>query len=163
MTALLQATTMAIARPWLKVFLWWGATGTGKTLGVYQNFPASDVYKVLNVTKGWFDGYANHKVALIDDFSGAADINELKKLLDTHPHHVEAKGTSMPWNPETIIITSNSEWTAWYPQATSNDLEAILRRLSTGGIFQFPHQKDLAYSTIKIRGTLATATETMSE
>lgn len=102
----------AITRPVPKVFVFYGPTGTGKTRRAFEFCPESTwVYP----GKGWFDGYAGHKVAIFDEFDGSdIDFALWKRLCDRYPMSVPVKGGYTPWYPEIIVFTSNVEPRAWW-------------------------------------------------
>lgn len=126
----------------LKVALLWGETRTGKTRAVYDLWNAEDVYRVFDTKSPWFDGYQDHRVALLDDFGdGMMNIHYLKNILDRYPMDVPIKGSRTAWNPELIIITSNGPPELWYPSARLEDLTALKRRFQS---FHFPSQKQEA-------------------
>lgn len=126
----LQGVTMKLTR---KCVLLLGDTGAGKTRYVYDRFPHSQVYSVLDISKGWFDGYEGHRVALFDECGeGMLDVNLLKKLCDIYPMQVQVKGGSVAWNPDFVFLTSNLPMANWWKQLTSvAHYEALQRRIKT--------------------------------
>jgi hypothetical protein len=125
-------------RDGLAVVLLWGKTRTGKTRAVYDSWNANDVYRVFDQEKSWFDGYQGEKIALFDDYGeGMMNIHRMKTVLDRYPLRLPIKGSSVSWNPELVIITSNGTPETWYPTARSEDLEALSARMT---IFKFPDQ-----------------------
>lgn len=122
-----QQLTEPMERPELKVYVFYGATGVGKTRMAYEC--DSRLYSVFCTKAPWFDGYANEKVALLDDFGpGEMSVNMLKRITDRYPIRVPVKGGSVAWNPTTIIITTNYLMVEWYPKAGRLDLDALARR-----------------------------------
>lgn len=113
-------------RPNLRVFLIVGNTGTGKT-GVPHVKYDGHIFKVPSSDLKWFDGYANERVALIDDYSGGAPRDFLLQLLDIYKMQVPIKGGFVPWNPDIIVITTNSHVCSW----GYDYYEAIERRIDT--------------------------------
>lgn len=144
----LQALRTALMRPKAmerKVILCWGKTGTGKTRLAYDLFPTEDIYSVFCIKSPWFDGYDGQKVAILDECGpGMMNHNFLKRLLDRHPMTVPVKGGSIPWNAETIILTSNLPIEMWFQIATE-DMLALKRRMS---IYEFPQEREdaIAYA-----------------
>lgn len=103
----------------------WGATGTGKTFGVYSAHP--DVFVPLNFK--WWDGYDGHKVVLLDDIRGDyCKFHEILMLTGERPFRVETKGGSRQAVYDTIYITSpfhpNDLWN------TIEDKSQLLDRIS---------------------------------
>lgn len=107
------------------VIVYWGSTGLGKTRAVQDN--ATDLWCYPG--SGWFDGYADHKQALFDDFSGSEfKISYLLKLLDRYPMQVPIKGDFVNWAPFEIYITSNLDPINWFPNAHEAHINALFRR-----------------------------------
>jgi len=107
-----------------KVILFYGRPGIGKTRWVYENYEAKDIWEqpVLS-TESWMDGYAGHKVALFDEFEGSVTLNVALKLFDPwYCRKVAVKGGFVWFNPDIIVITSNTHPSKWYDY-TSNRKE----------------------------------------
>jgi len=108
-------------------FVFWGATGTGKSrraweeagMGAYAKDPRS---------KFWC-GYQGESNVVLDEFRGGIDISHLLRWLDRYPVHVEVKGSSRPLVGEKIWITSNLEPKWWYPDCDDATKAALMRRL----------------------------------
>lgn len=132
----------------LKVGLFWGTTGTGKT------YTAMDIldnpYTVFDIKTPWFDGYAGQENVIMDECGlGMMNYNYLKRLLDGYRMDVPIKGGSVQWTPTTIVLTSNIPLEDWYINIPKEDLWALERRIRK---FQFPQDKELA--TAWLKGTL---------
>lgn len=103
-----------------KVYVWWGATGTGKTRGAFE-LARSDYDDDFWVWPGgnWFDGYRGQRVAIFDEFHGGEEqgiaFSMWKKLCDRYSLTVPVKGGFTNWNPEVIIFTSNVNPVNWWP------------------------------------------------
>lgn len=99
-------------------FRWYfGASGSGKTNSVYEEFREQGIYSKGNDNK-WFDSYdpTLHKVILIDDYRNHKELpyQRLLTLCDVYPSRVESKGTSREIDAKIIIITSNfPPWGIW--------------------------------------------------
>jgi len=131
-----------------KVGLFWGLTGTGKTLTAHQEL--DDLYTVVDIKTPWFDGYFGQENVLMDECgNGMMHYNRLKQILDGYRLDVPVKGGMVPWVPKTIILTSNCPLEDWFPQLPREDLWALQRRIR---IFRFPEEKQLA--TAWLRGSL---------
>lgn len=118
-------------RDWvMDVRVYWGATGSGKTRAVYDEFGVGNVY-VKPVGK-WWDGYEGEEVVLIDDFdpSNCFDIqfDMYLKLLDRYPMKVEVKGGFEQFLSKVIVFTSNYDPSEWFPFKMNRD--ALFRRIS---------------------------------
>ena len=84
-------------RDWKTEVFWvHGPTGTGKSRWVMRTVDRSDLF-VKDGTSKWFDGYANQKTVLFDDFRPSKELpfSLLLRLLDRYPVTVEGKGYSM--------------------------------------------------------------------
>jgi len=111
-----------------QVFVFWGATGTGKSrrawdeagIGAYPKDPRS---------KFW-DGYASHENVVIDEFRGGIDISHMLRWLDRYPTSVEVKGSSVVFKAQRIWITSNVSPDNWYPDLDEETKAALRRRFT---------------------------------
>jgi hypothetical protein len=126
-------------RPDLRVIVFWGATGTGKTrmarqlsLELHSNFWISQ-----NPALTWFDGYKGEESVIIDDFRGESPFTWLLRVLDIYELSVPVKGGFVDWTPGYIFITSNLRVTEWYPKLDT----APLRRRVFKEVFFDQHVK----------------------
>lgn len=137
----IDAHTKAIPRSarYVRVFVLWGDTGTGKTSYVYKKHGYEEVYS--KITSKYFDGYdpQRHKVLLLDEMVGAGEIGikDLLTYLDVHPLIVEVKGASTYAAWTHVYITSNKPPSQWFPHCSKRHLEALYRRFEGGGIIKF--------------------------
>ena len=121
-----------------RVFVFIGASGTGKTRAAFERFATP--YKTLAFGKSsnsWFDGYEPeyHETVLIDDFYGGLRWTELLQLCDRYEFPVQTKGGTVQFKPKTIIFTSNSDPRSWYKKM---DMAPFYRRLKEfGGLIRF--------------------------
>ncbi len=109
-----------------------GATGKGKTRAAWDEFDD------LCVHPGglWFDGYSPGKSILFDDLDDTCfSLSYLLLLLDRYPMLVPVKGGFVQFSPPTIIITSNTPCSEWYPDESADRRSALLRRLSVTRVF----------------------------
>lgn len=95
-----------------------GRPGTGKTalahcLAQHRNW---DMWIAThpNGTNLWFDGYAGHKIVLIDDFYGWIRYDMLLRMLDRYKLSVPIKCGFVEFAPLCVVITSNANWHQWY-------------------------------------------------
>lgn len=111
----------------VRVSVYWGKPGVGKTRRAYDE--CDDLY-VLSLGDGqtlWWDGYRGQKGILLDDFDGQAiQFRFLLRLLDGYPMSLPVKGsfTYKAWSH--VYITSNVEPQQWYP---SQDYAPLERRI----------------------------------
>lgn len=110
-----------------EVFVFYGDAGTGKTRAVYDK-EGLDIFSKPDGK--WFDGYEGQEVALLDDFTGDIPLGQFLKILDRYPIRVEVKGGTRKWNPKRVYVTSNLSPEEWYPNATTEQHQAIRRRLT---------------------------------
>jgi len=88
--------------------LWvWGPSGTGKSYCV-ENYLDENEYYTLNVKDGGFwNGYVNQKVVMIEEFRGGIEYDELLRLATTKNHTVKIKGKDpIRFTSEVLVITS---------------------------------------------------------
>lgn len=87
-----------------KVLWYWGATGTGKSRTAWETYP--DAYAKAASNK-WWDGYFGQKVTIMDDWRPTKEMpfNEMLALMDRYPKTVEAKGGTIHFISEILIIT----------------------------------------------------------
>lgn len=133
-----------------KIFWFWGPTGTGKTRTAYElaqhfGFGPDDIWESLESLK-WFDGYAEHKYAIVDDFRArqVKNFEKFLRLLDRYPYKVPVKGDFVNWNPSVIVITcpyEPSKAFATRAEFLPEDMEQLYRRITVKGkIIQFDHE-----------------------
>lgn len=109
-------------------FVYWGATGTGKSRRAWER-AGINAYPKDPRTK-WWDGYRSHEVVVMDEFRGCIDIAHLLRWLDRYPVLVEVKGSSVVLNAKVFYITSNLHPCDWYPGLDPETLSALLRRIN---------------------------------
>ncbi len=139
----------------LEVTLLIGATGTGKTRYVYDTYGGKEgdlFITPLNNGTMWWDTYDNHKVVLMDDFSGAAchmTLTTLLRLLDRYPVLAPIKGSYTWWLPEKIFVTSNIMPKHWFKWANRMEqYKALARRFTR--VIEYRDQEDLSQNDTAI-------------
>lgn len=117
----------------VEVQVLWGETGTGKTFTAINDNP--DYFKLDKANNIWFDGYDGESVLIIDDFYGWLPFGMFLNILDKYPLRLEIKGgfTWAKWTK--VVITSNKQWEEWYNNISTNQQEALRRRITN--TFQF--------------------------
>lgn len=117
-----------------------GRPGCGKTKWCFNfitdNFGGIAYNKSYSEgTPSWWDGYAGQRCILIDDFEGAAPIEELLHLLGGYGHcrNYPTKGGFVGLEGmEVVIFTSNSKPEEWYKyrRLAPSKNDALLRRIT---------------------------------
>lgn len=110
-----------------KIYVFWGATGTGKSRTAWEE-AGLDAYPKDPRTK-WWDGYTGQEHVVIDEFRGGVDIAHVLRWFDRYPVLVETKGGSIPLRAATIWVTSNLPPDQWYPDLDADTVAALRRRL----------------------------------
>lgn len=83
----------------------YGPSGCGKTRKAME-ITDDNVWISTNGLR-WFDGYYGQKHVIIDDIrSTTCEFHILLRYLDRYRARVEVKGSSVPWTPELIVLTS---------------------------------------------------------
>lgn len=96
----------------ISIEIFWGPTGTGKSRRAHAENPNAYIY-VDNVN-GWFDGYTDESVVILDEFDCLTPLRLLLKLLDRYPHKMPVKGGFVPIVATKFVFTSNSDPAYWY-------------------------------------------------
>jgi len=73
---------------------------------------------------------------IIDEFDGQIGITHLLRWMDKYPCSVEVKGGTLPLMATDFWITSNKPLEQWYPDASTNQVEALKRRVIISHITQ---------------------------
>lgn len=99
----------------IKVYVYWGKPGTGKTKRVREIVKKlGKPYFWHTVDKDWFDGYDGEEVVVIDDFNSQISYELFLQILDRYAVTVPTKGGHVAWRARTIYITSNLHPSEWY-------------------------------------------------
>lgn len=111
----------------IKVHVRWGAAGTGKTRSVME---MDDVFKFNDYEKGagWWDGYENEKILLIDEFYGGIQYSKFLEILDGYQVRLKIKGSHAYGAWDTVYITSNKPPEEWYKHGMT---PALARRITS--------------------------------
>jgi len=135
----------------VKILLYVGAPGTGKTKRAYDEYPDLFEIPISNGTL-WMDGYDDQKHVLFDDFMGKGSklgLDNTLKFFDRYVRSVPVKGAFVWYRPEVIIITSNYHPRCWYNWDDREDSWKALKRRFTE-IWYFPEageaeEQDMEY------------------
>lgn len=118
-----------VFRPDIKIHVFHGTTGTGKSRRAWQEAMADgEMPFIKNPNTKWWDGYRGQKNVIIDEFTGRIDISYLLLWTDEYPAITEVKGFATPLNARNFWITSNLAPREWYVDAKPVQLDALIRR-----------------------------------
>jgi len=113
----------------------WGPTGTGKSHTIRQVF--GDTVYSKQVATEWWDTYAGHQVALLDDVDPQHNLNlrtNLKIWADHYSFNAQVKGSVLNIRPKVVIVTSQYQIEEVFPGSETSKREeketqlAIARR-----------------------------------
>ena len=86
-----------------------GRTNVGKSHKAFHfegEFRPSEVYNCVH-DKGWYDGYKQQKVFVVNEFQGEIPISELLQMADKWPYALRRRNRMpMPFMSKVLIITS---------------------------------------------------------
>jgi len=112
-----------------KVIWLHGPTKTGKTQYAYDNYPLDSIYR-MSSDHGWFDGYHNQPVILLDEYeTGVLSVREFFGLVDKYPFQVKVKGGMEYMLASTIIITSHYQPAYYFPPDRHDELHRRLTQI----------------------------------
>jgi len=112
-----------------------GASGAGKTRGIYQAHDPRDIYRVTNyrIGKGIsFDGYHGQDVLVFEEFNSQIPIEDMLNYLDIYPLFLPARYSDRVACFTKAYITSNLPLNGQYKDAQryrSETWQAFLRRI----------------------------------
>ena len=108
-----------------------GPTATGKTRGVMEKHGYSNVYRVTDYNHP-FDRYAQEPVLCLDEFRSSLQIGDMLDYLDGYPLALPARYANRQACYETVVLISNIELSAQYPNVQEFEpatWKAFLRRI----------------------------------
>jgi len=112
-----------------------GASGAGKTRGIYQAHNPHDVCRITNYRTGRgisFDGYNGQSVLVFEEFHSQIPIEDMLNFLDIYPLYLPARYNDRIACYETVYITSNVPLIEQYKtiqQKKPETWQAFLRRI----------------------------------
>ena len=119
----------------LTVTYLYGATGTGKTSGIYKKHPASEICRITdyNGKNGVrFDAYHGQDVLVFEEFNSQIPIEAMLNYLDIYPLMLPARYTDRTACFTKVYITSNIPINEQYIDVRHNRFEtwkAFIRRI----------------------------------
>ena len=119
----------------LTVYYLFGATGAGKTRGIFKEHPADDICRITDYggkNGVRFDAYHGQKVLVFEEFHSQIPIESMLNYLDIYPLTLPARYSDRVACYTTVYITSNIPLEAQYQEIQRCKPEtwrAFLRRI----------------------------------
>ena len=111
-----------------KAIWYWGTTGAGKSHEALNDYDPETHY-IYPYDAGWWDGYKQQEIVVINEFRGQIPYSEILTLADKWPHFVRRRHREpVPFISPTIIITSSLHPSEVYKNLSQNDDLAQLYR-----------------------------------
>lgn len=101
-----------------RVIFCYGPPRMGKTYWARHNWPSFYMVPPPKAGAVWFTGYENEPVVIFDEYSGQLTLDEWKNYTDVYPLQAHTKGGFAWYNPDVVVITSNSLPGDWYVRTT---------------------------------------------
>lgn len=117
---------------------YWGPTGVGKSHVAFDGYSPTTHYVYPN-DNGWWDGYAQQEVVILNDFRGEIPYNEMLQMIDKYPHWVRRRGREpLPFTTKHVIVTSALPPNYVYQmQHTQDSIAQLLRRVHVVHLNEF--------------------------
>lgn len=113
----------------VRVEVYWGATGIGKTRKAITLYPDCYILNNSNGNQVWFNGYSNEKVLVIDEFYGWIQYSTLLRMLDGYQFRGDSKFGFKYGYWDKVIITTNRDPDLWYKNKFNHITAPLLRRI----------------------------------
>jgi len=100
-----------------KIECLWGPTGSGKSRYCWETYP--DAYRKTKDPGNaqYWDGYDGQDTIIVEEYYGWLPWSWLLTFTDRYPSYLAVKGATVPMLASTIIFTSNSHPSEWYPNS----------------------------------------------
>ena len=134
----------------------YGATGAGKTRGIYQRHDPRDICRITNYRGGRgvsFDSYSGQDVLVFEEFNSQIPIEDMLNFLDVYPLNLPARYADKVACYTTVYITSNIPLSAQYKEVQWDRYEtyqAFLRRIHK--VVQYHHDGSTTEQIIAAKG-----------
>lgn len=122
----------------------YGGTGLGKSEYAFQH---EDIY-VYPYDNGWWDGYKQQEVVVIDEFRGQIPFNEILRMVDKHPNYYVRRRCRepMPFTSKKVIITSALPPYKIFKNLDSDDsIQQLFRRFKVYHLESQNNLKEVTY------------------
>ena len=119
----------------LEVSYLYGASGVGKTYGIFQRYPAESICRITNYRGGNgvnFDAYSCQDVLVFEEFAGQIPIEDMLCYLDIYPLMLPARYNDRVACYSKVFLTSNIPLAQQYQGVQKNRPEtwrAFTRRI----------------------------------
>lgn len=111
--------------------IWYvGETGVGKSHTAFENYTPETHY-LYRSDNGWWEGYKQQEIVVINDFRGEIKYSELLQIIDKWPYFVKRRGREpVPFMSKKVIITSTLRPEEVYYNLHHKDgIDQLLRRI----------------------------------
>ena len=116
----------------MKVYYYWGKTGSGKTRTIMEKHGYENVYRITNYEHP-FDNYNGQKVILFDEFRSSIKIGDMLTYLDGYPLMLPCRYSNRVALYDTVYFATNIPIEKQYENIQVYEPEtyrAFLRRIS---------------------------------
>ena len=119
----------------VEVIYLFGASGTGKTSGIYKKHPTSEICRITDYGRRdgtRFDAYHGQDVLVFEEFNSQISIETMLNYLDIYPLHLPARYSDRVACYTKVYITSNMPLNEQYKaeqQSRPETWKAFLRRI----------------------------------
>ena len=116
----------------LKVYYYWGKTGTGKTRTVMERHGYQNVYRITDYDHP-FDNYNGQKIILFDEFRSNLKISDMLTYLDGYPVTLPCRYSNKVALFDTVYFATNIPIEKQYENIQLYEPEtykAFLRRIT---------------------------------
>lgn len=134
----------------------YGASGTGKTSGIFEKHGYLNVYRVTDY-KHPFDSYNGQKVLVFEEFRNSLKIEDMLNYLDIYPLMLPARYGDKVACYETVYIVSNWSLEQQYETVQKehkSTYEALMRRITTvrhyTGFKEFKDKPNVTYKQVTL-------------
>jgi len=116
---------------------YWGPTGVGKSHMAFDGFKPETHYVYPN-DNGWWDGYTQQDIVILNDFRGEIPYGFLLQLVDKWPVSVKRRNREpLPFTSKTVVVTSSLRPEDVYHGVVSRDdnIAQLMRRFELIHLF----------------------------